>query len=369
MTKPMSEQLLAVGFTLHKASILLFGYFIPALSSVKAVVRKDAEAYHQWSTYWLILHLYITILSPLLHLTLHPAFQLLAILWLSLPQYQGASLVYDRIVNPWVDRYERRVDDAVEEAHRGARRWVWSRLGGVAWMLIGEGGSFAEALMNVALGFLGADSSPARTEEDREVPDMKPSDSAESLPPRHSVREALRQSSSVGEVEEVVGDRSFDPTDEFVDDFLSILRQGLYVFANVDITDGATTEVLAERKRHVLEGGFKLGTFSYTEDDDGDGEFLISPATAGSPEFDADGSSDPPVRLPIDSLKPLRSNGSQGLILESNGAITIGNGEESYTKNAIRAEIVLSDESDRDIMLNGLNACLPFILNRDNNEF
>ena len=108
--------------------ILLFGWLIPVLSSVKgeydicfvliitsdstyhclstfthygthnlllssqsAVVRKDAEAYHQWTTYWLILHLYLTILSPILHFTLHPIFQILAILWLSLPQYQGAG--------------------------------------------------------------------------------------------------------------------------------------------------------------------------------------------------------------------------------------------------------------------------------------
>ena len=117
------------------------------------MVRKDDEAYHQWTTYWLILHLYLTILSPVLHLTLHPVFQILAILWLSLPQYQGASLVYEKIVNPWVDQYETKVDDAVEEAHRGMRRWIFRRLGGVAWILIGEGGNLAEGLLSIALSF------------------------------------------------------------------------------------------------------------------------------------------------------------------------------------------------------------------------
>ena len=82
----LPQQLLALASTFHKASILLFGYFVPALSSVKgmriewlmhllclllclqpsnwthctltlllhllytAVVRKDSEAYQQWTT-------------------------------------------------------------------------------------------------------------------------------------------------------------------------------------------------------------------------------------------------------------------------------------------------------------------------------
>jgi len=259
-------------------------------------------------------------------------------------------VVYERIVNPWVDQYESKVDDAVEEAHRGVRRWIWSRLGGVTWMLIGEGGSLAEGLLNVIVGFMGVDS--VTSEKSRDGPTIQPSRSTESLP-RHSVKEALSQSSSIEEVDEV-GNLSFDPSDEFVNDFISMLEQGLYVFANVAITDEATG-VIKERNQHVFEGGFKLGIFSYTKDEKG--VFLISPMAAGADELDTKGFA--PVRLPIDTLKPLRSNGSQGLILECHGT-TSGN-KESFTTH-VRTEIVLSDESDREILMNGLNACLPYIL-------
>lgn len=252
-------------------------------------------------------------------------------------------MVYERLVNPWVDQYETKVDDAVEEAHRGVRRWIVSRLGGVAWILIGEGGSLAGGLFNVIVGILGFDSlTSGQSGEDR--PNIKPSESIESLPPRHSVKEALSQSSSFEEV----GNHSFDPTDEFVNDFISMLEQGLYVFANVSITDEATG-VMKDTTRHVFEGGFKLGIFSYTRDDKG--ALLISPVATGDHELDTKDSG--PVRFPLDNLKPLCSNGSQGLVLESNG------------NNHGRAEIVLADESDREILLNGLNACLPCILSSE----
>ncbi|KAL7531587.1 hypothetical protein ACHAXR_008697 [Thalassiosira sp. AJA248-18] len=347
---PMPSQIIALASNFHKLSILLFGYFIPALSSVKAVVRKDVEAYHQWVTYWLILHLYITIFSPILHLTLHPIFQILAILWLSLPQYQGASVVYERIVTPWVDQYESKVDDAVEEAHRGVRRWIWSRLGRVTWLLIGEGGTLADGIIRVCMGFLGGDALQSGKSEDLTI---QPSNSTESfsLPPRHSVKEALSQSSSMEEVEEF-GD-SFYPTDEFVRDFVSMLQQGLYVFANVDSTDevaGSDADAKKERPKHIFEEGFKLGIFSL----ESSGAFLISPVAAGANELAVKGST--PVRLPLDNLKPLRVTGTQGLILECHGNTNVD--KENFACN-VRAEIVLSDESDRDILLTGLNACLP----------
>jgi len=246
--------------------------------------------------------------------------------------------VYDRIVNPWVDQYERRVDDAVEEAHRGVRRWIWSRLGGVTWILIGEGGSLAEGILTLAMGFLGA--SAAEPKMSREGPTIQPSRSTESLPPLHSIREALSQN-SFEEVEEV-GNLTFNPTDGFVNDFISMLQQGLYVFANVDIrTTDETTGVSKERN-----DGSKLGIFSYTKD--ANRAFLFSPVTAGFNDIDMQSS----VRIPIDTLAPLRLSGSQGLVLECHCATT---------------HIVLSDESDRDILMNGINACLSSLMSSRHN--
>jgi len=264
-------------------------------------------------------------------------------------------VVYERIVVPWVDEYETKVDEAVDEAHRGVRRWVFSRFGSFIWLLIGEGGSLADALLKVTMGFLGCDLLQPRKLEEEEVA-LKPSDSTESLP-RHSIKEALSQSSSFSEVDDV-SNSSFDPTSAFVRDFVYMLEQGLYVFANVDTTvksSDSDVDIKIQKNQNSFEGGFKLGIFSYTNEERG--AFLISPVAAGSNEMDA--ASSKPVVLPLDTLKPVLLTGAQGLVFEVDG-ITDSTEEEKL--NVIRVEIVLSDESDRNILFNGLNACLPIIL-------
>ena len=336
------------------------------------MVHKDSEAYHQWATYWLILHFYITIVSPFLHLTLHPLFQLLAILWLSLPRYQGASVVYDHLVVPWVDKYEEQVDDAVEEAHRGVRRWVFRRMGRVIWVMMGEGGSLLGGLLDGVSGIIlgGTLGNEGGAEEDINI---QPSTSMESLPPRHSVKEALSQSSSY---EELVNGENYtrnkqvsnEANDNFVQDFMVMLQQGLYVFANVDMTDasndgiGKNGDRKREKIRHgVFDGGFKLGVFSYSGQgsfgENENGAFVVSPSVGGD-QFEEKEEESCAVSLPIRSLKSLAASGSQGLILDCQNVKAKINGDLEIR---IQVEIVLSDESDRDILLSGLNRCLPWL--------
>lgn len=359
-------QILLLASTFHKGMVLSFGYAIPALSSVKAVVRRDSEAYHQWTCYWLILHLYLYILSPIFHISLHPIFQIIAILWLSLPQYQGALVVYDKLVNPFVDQYERSVDDAVEEAHRGVRRWLWTQFGGVIWLLISESGSLVASLINIAMMMLGISDGLTTTMSSsgstissvvnsarQQHPAAK---SAEQLHPRHSVKESLRQfpSFEVGSSGGHGENNKFDPKE--IADFLAMLRQGLYVFANVSHTndDNEDNDVyeMSTSERYSFEGGFKLGIFSFAKD-----AFIISPVAAAGSSSQEDVSNASPIKLHVGNLMPLHPSGSQGLVLECN-SVTPG----TKYRGSLRAEIVLSDEIDRDILLNGLNACLPHIL-------
>lgn len=324
----MMQQLLTL---FQSISILLFGYFIPALSSVKAVVHRDVEAYHQWSTYWLILHLYTTILSPILHLTLHPLFQLLAILWLSLPRYQGAAVVYDRVVIPWVNKYEGQVDDTIDVAHRGVRRWVVAKIKTILWAVMGEGGSLVDVLIRGVIGSVANDDSTVSKTQNTNHSTL-----ASSNPPRHSVREALRHSSSSFEDMSIDDDYSLD--DNMVQDFMSMLRHGLYVFANVEKTD-----MNGEDERSTFGGGFKLGVFSF---DKGRKWFNITPA-GGDEQHEQS-----TEKVYVNDLTRLAASGPQSIILEC--ATTIG-------ELIIKAEIVLSDESDRNVMLNGLRQCFPIL--------
>eukprot|EP00985_Skeletonema_marinoi_P012745 scaffold6223_cov145-Skeletonema_marinoi.AAC.1 len=325
----MMQQLLTL---FQSVSILLFGYFIPALSSVKAVVHKDIEAYHQWSTYWLILHLYTTILSPFLHLTLHPLFQLLAILWLSLPRYQGAAVVYDRIVVPWVNKYEEQVDDTIDVAHRGARRWVLAKLKTIIWAVMGEGGSLVDVLIQGVIGstIIATDHSNV-TDAQNKNHSVKASN-----PPRHSVKEALSHGSSSFDDLSINDDQSFD--ENMVQDFMSMLAHGLYVFANVE-----KVAINGEPERSIFEGGFKLGVFSF---DEGDKRFNITPAGRDPQQEQSI------ERLYVNDLTRLAAFGPQSLLLECS---------KTTGELIIRAEIVLSDENDRDVLLNGLRQCLPIV--------
>ena len=165
--------------------------------------------------------------------------------------------------------------------------------------------------MNILVGQMGGNN---KKSEDNANTDIQQSNSSETLPPRHSIKEAMSD-----ELDRVSSDSS-----EFVTEFLGMLEQGLYVFAHTS----PTTEEYSD-----VKGSFKLSIFSYDRD-----AFLIAPTDTNNANETA------PVRLPLDSLKSLQSSGSQGLIMEGDD---------------IRAEIVLSDESDRDILMDGLRACLP----------
>jgi len=403
----ITTRLLKVASLFHRWTIILFGYFIPALSSVKAVVHKDPESFFQWSTYWLILHLYSTILSPILHITLHPIFQLLAILWLSLPRFQGASAVYDRVVVPWVTKYENRVDDAIDEAHRGVQRWVWSRLGYVMATLIGESGNMLEVMLELIFGKPfkkkennddgggGVDETESNTNDNAtldikkqslETKDDTTSHSSissnttekkqqlqqqqQQQQPRHSVRDALRQSSTLEDFV-VIDDNgnvehSMEFMAEYVQDFKTMLEQGLYVFFSVKERHTKSKSVTESSfdddgncNSNNNGNNFRLGVFSYDTHNHG-GVFLITPVGAQETNSNV-------ATLPIYGLTAPLCSGSQSIILEWRGetmaSVVTDNAEDNADSVAInvKAEIVLSNEDDRDILYNCLTKCLPWM--------
>lgn len=341
-------------------------------SQCSAVVRKDPEAYHQWTTYWLILHLYLTIISPILNITLHPLFQLLVILWLSLPQYQGASVVYEQLIVPWVDKYEERVDDAVDEAHRGVRRWFFARMGRLVWLLMGEGGNAVGGLMEGVIGLLTGNAQSFRVNDTAAKAQtteisLQSSMSSGSLVPRHSMREAISENSSMEEI--VDAEYNNESLEVFVRDFMTILHQGLYVFAKVDTVD-ATGDGDSNRKREkiwhsIFEGGFKLGIFSFhgrcSLEAIRDGIFLVSSVVGGSqPTVEGEETRNvEAVEVPICTVISLMASGSQGLLLEC--LYLPSDDTANSSAQTIRLEIVMSDESDRDILLSGLRKCLYWL--------
>jgi hypothetical protein len=64
-----------------------------------------------------------------MHLTKH---QVVLLLWLTLPRYQGAAQLYRRFVHPYLERYEVAIDGGIEQAQAHAGRHVRRVTAGLA---------------------------------------------------------------------------------------------------------------------------------------------------------------------------------------------------------------------------------------------
>eukprot|EP00956_Cyclotella_meneghiniana_P039663 scaffold176505_cov23-Cyclotella_meneghiniana.AAC.1 len=187
--------------------------------------------------------------------------------------------------------------------------------------------------------------------------------------PRHSVRDALRQSSTLEDFV-VIDDNgnvehSMEFMAEYVQDFKTMLEQGLYVFFSVkerytkskSITNGSFDG--GNYNSNNNGNNFRLGVFSYDTHNHG-GVFLITPVGAQETNSNV-------ATLPIYGLTAPLCSGSQSIILEWRGetmaSVVTDNAEDDSDSVAInvKAEIVLSNEDDRGILYNCLTKCLPWM--------
>ena len=97
---------------------LFFGYIAPCLNTVKAVLDRDAKAVKEYLTYWVVflitvyLGRVINFLSSA-HRSHPPELKVLFVLWLTLPQFQGALRIYIYIIKPYFDKYEEHIDNGI----------------------------------------------------------------------------------------------------------------------------------------------------------------------------------------------------------------------------------------------------------------
>ncbi|KAL9933367.1 hypothetical protein V8E36_007543 [Tilletia maclaganii] len=91
------------------------GFLLPAYWSMQALEAGSANFEHQkqWLTYWVVFGVF-TILEYFSDIVLswfpfYYSVKLLVLLYLQLPQTQGAKLVYDRFLHPIVAQNTRRV--------------------------------------------------------------------------------------------------------------------------------------------------------------------------------------------------------------------------------------------------------------------
>jgi len=117
-----------VGF-LYRA----LGYFYPALASSKAAVQQDKAAYTQWMTYWVVfsvIGIFELIFDKLsAWIPFYMELKSVFIIWLAMPRFQGASQIYLNWVEPYLTKYENKIDEHIEIVQNRATTHVKSFVG------------------------------------------------------------------------------------------------------------------------------------------------------------------------------------------------------------------------------------------------
>lgn len=116
-----------------------FGYLSPALNSTKAIISKDEEGIREYLTYWCVfgLLLYFEFLLNFFSALRNwpPESKVLFILWLTLPQFQGAFRIYNFVLMPYFEKYENEIDKHIDIISKGVSDKAHRHLQTILWQL------------------------------------------------------------------------------------------------------------------------------------------------------------------------------------------------------------------------------------------
>ncbi len=312
-----------------------FAYIIPALSSVKAILHHDVDAYHQWVTYFVILYVYQSI--PI-HIVIPNAIQVPFIMWLSLPQFQGALWVYKYIFQPQIlDRYEKDIDERLSEIKRRANQKVWDCCGYFGWTLLSQ--------IGVIVSIIRGDDTKEEISDSITLENKENSSKPEQRRPHHSL---VMSSTSLSSIHSDDSECNDFEKEQYIKDFLELLQCGLYVFATCSKEQKSSNqevsydyEILLEMKNKRRKRETRLSVLSYVHESD---SLVIS--TIGETEMPTD--SKLGTHFPLKSQCFMNESGAQGIEIISS----------HHHDFVMIADIVLSDTQERDILLEGLKICM-----------
>lgn len=112
-----------------------FGYFYPAYQSYKAVKANDPALHTQWLTFWIVSTYFSFVESfgdtLLSWLPFYYEAKVAVLVWLVAPYFKGATKIYERVLDPYLHRYEKDIDANLDQVKRRSAREIGnlSRLG------------------------------------------------------------------------------------------------------------------------------------------------------------------------------------------------------------------------------------------------
>lgn len=109
---------MVIGWVISRSLSNLVGYAYPAYASFKALRTTDRQDDVQWLTYWIVMGFFSVSefwLDMLISwFPFYYEMKLLFLLWLQLPGFIGATLLYREYVEPFLSEREERIDQILK---------------------------------------------------------------------------------------------------------------------------------------------------------------------------------------------------------------------------------------------------------------
>lgn len=124
---------------LSKTLFNFFGYLSPALNSTKSIISRDEEGIREYLTYWCVfgLLLYVEFILNFFSALRNwpPESKVIVVLWLTLPQFQGAFRIYGFVLRPYFEKYEDEIDKQINNISRGVSEKAHRHIQTILWQL------------------------------------------------------------------------------------------------------------------------------------------------------------------------------------------------------------------------------------------
>lgn len=386
---------------LLEALLLVFTYIIPLFSTIRAIHNQEKSSFQQWLTYWLL----INVINPFFRFfRFHPLIHLLTVLYLSLPKFQGALHIYHELIefDSVIERYgvEDKVDGQIKHVKKSLKNALWNIAKDIGWGTLSQIGEIVTL-------FQTADTKETGSEYDRNGQSSNEEERASLVNESDTIDDDTGDfAASKDPISQAVVDSesSVDTNSEeaeYLEDFVNMLRKGLYVFAYHTVTKNAEECNTDEEKKFRLRNLCFQSNANTGEDNYGD-YFVLHPVESKSSSND-----DESFLLPLSSVDEVRRSGISGIqflsikspqvspsnsisdfttcdhsVVTSASMVTINSFKSIHKDNAntekkeaddseevILMEILLSEESDCSTMLKGFQLFVANLKSNDSRDY
>ena len=167
----------------------IFAYLWPALNSIGSVISEDKRMIKKQLIYWIVFSISSSLCQILASIQFFrhypPEAKVIAILWLMLPYFNGATWLYDQFLQQFYVKYEVQIDKYVTSLSQNIQQIFWDKVKIISYVLLFNSGgnydtynnhhksSFVSYMMSNILAL--KPKSPLISQEHNSITNLKPS--------------------------------------------------------------------------------------------------------------------------------------------------------------------------------------------------